>query len=444
MKVVWHCEDRAGPSMAGPAIRAATLAARLAARHDVLLLCPGATALPERLRLARGPGSEGRGLQVAELEPGRSLFKHLEGADALVTQGFGFAPSDLARLPEGLRFVLDLYDPVLLELLQRAGADPGAGERLHLAAVRLRLLWMLGRADHVLCASPAQRLFWLGWLGAAGRLLPSLHEADPQAGRLLSLVPFGIEPPAEGGRPAADPAAAAALLREVAPGDLPLLWWGGLWDWMDPACALRAVARLRSQGARVSLVLPASHPAGGVSHDAGAKAEAEARHLGLWGSGVSRLPAWVPFEERGALLRAAWAAVTCHRPSLESDLAFRTRLLDCVWAGLPVACSSGDALSARGAEEGWAKVAPPGDDEALAARLALLLDPAAHGQASAAALKAAPAYGWDRSARVLLDLLEGPPSPRPASGPLPELRGAGAGALLESAAGKLLGRLRKL
>ncbi len=443
MRVLWHCEDRAGEAMAGPAIRAATLAARLAARHEVTLLCPGASALPAALRAARGAGGEERCLEVKEFAPGASLAGLLDGVDVLVTQGFGFAPSDLARLPEGLRLVLDLYDPVLLELLARAGSDPEAGTRLHLAAVRLRLLWMLGRADHVLCASELQRAFWLGWLGAAGRLLPSLFEEDPEANRLLAQVPFGIEP-AETGSSAAGEQAASWLRAAAGEGAAPLLWWGGLWEWMDPVCAIRAVARLRAQGLRVALVLPAGNRPGAAPMPAAERAEAEARKLGLWEAGVARLPAWVPYEGRGPVLRAAAAAVSCHRPSLESLLAFRTRLLDCVWAGLPVACSAGDALSARGEREGWVLTAPPGDDAALAVALAKLLAPGSRAAAAEAAARAAPAYGWDRSAATLLSLLDGPAAPRPAAGPLPELQGAGAGALLESAAGKLLGRLRKL
>jgi hypothetical protein len=441
VKVLWHCEDRAGEAMAGPAIRAATLAARLAAKHEVTLLCPGASALPEALRAARGPGCDGRSLEVREFAPGGSLAAQLAGVDVLITQGFGFAPGDLARLPEGLRLVLDLYDPVLLELLARAGSQPAAGERLHLAAVRLRLLWMLGRADHVLCASDLQRAFWLGWLGAAGRLLPALFEEDPEAARLLAQVPFGIEPGEVVPGPAGEQG--AGLLRAAAgEGEAPLLWWGGLWEWMDPVCAIRAVARLRAQGLRAALVLPAGNRPGAAPMPAAERAEAEARKLGLWEKGVGRLPAWVPYAERGPLLRAAAAAVSCHRPSLESLLSFRTRLLDCVWSGLPVACSAGDALSARGEREGWALTAPPGDDAALAAALAKLLAPGAREAASAAAARAAPAYGWDRSAATLLSLLDGPPAPRPAAGPLPELHGAGAGALFKSAAEKVLRALR--
>ena len=45
MKIVWHCADQVGAEMAGPGIRAVELARRLAARHAVTLVAPGATTL---------------------------------------------------------------------------------------------------------------------------------------------------------------------------------------------------------------------------------------------------------------------------------------------------------------------------------------------------------------------------------------------------------------
>ena len=41
-------------------------------------------------------------------------------------------------------------------------------------------------------ASRAQRAYWLGWLGACGRLTPQALAGDPDASRLLAVVPFGV------------------------------------------------------------------------------------------------------------------------------------------------------------------------------------------------------------------------------------------------------------
>ncbi len=417
--------------MAGPAIRAVELAGRLARSHDVLLVCPGATAVPEGDR-ARG----GRPFAVAEHSAGESLLHHLTGADAFVTQGFGFARQDLLRLPARLRLVLDLYDPVQLELLARVHEEETAEARLHLAFVRRRLLALVARADHVLCASERQRALWLGWLGAAGRLTPRALRADPEARSLLALVPFGIPtgPPCE--TPGALP---------VAEGDAAVLWWGGLWDWMDPLTAIRAVARLRATGVRAALVLPAGNRPLAAPMAASVSAEAEARALGLWGSGVVRLPAWVPYGERGGLLRAAAVAVSCHRPSLEAALAFRTRLLDCVWSGLPVVATEGDELSERAAREGWARTVPTGDSDALAAALREVLDPERNARARAAASASAGPYSWDAAVAPLCALLErNPPERAPAWAGPPELHGVDPSDLAQTVGRKLVARLRRL
>ncbi len=123
---------------------------------------------------------------------------------------------------------------------------------------------------------------------------------------------------------------------------------------------------------------------------------------------------WVPYEERGAWLLDADLAVSAHKPSLEAELAFRTRLLDCLWAALPAACTSGDVLATEGEQQGWARTAPPGNAEGLAGAMAALCDPAANAKAREAARTAAAGRTWQRSADTLLALLEGPAPLRPA------------------------------
>lgn len=372
---------------------------------------------------------------AVEDHAGGSLQSMLSGADVLIAQGFGFPAADLLRLPERVRLVLDLYDPVQLELLARAGSAPTPDERLHLAAVRWRLLFLLGRADHVLCASERQRAYWLGWLGAAGRLVPQTLRDDPEARALLAVVPFGIP-----SSPA--PLLASDELATATGGDPAILWWGGLWDWMDPLCAVRAMARLRADGVRATLVLPLGNRPEAAPMAMSQRAEDEARKLGLWGQGVVRLSRWVPYAERGALLRGAAVVISCHRPSLEAELSFRTRLLDCLWTQTPVVSTEGDELSARAQREGWGRTVPAGDDRAVAEALRGLLEPDARRRLQACFFSSAGALSWDRAADTLRNLLS-VPAPARTPGPLalfPELRGASALDVLRAASGKLFSK----
>jgi hypothetical protein len=423
MKIVWHCADRVGAEMAGPGIRAVELARRLSARHTVTLVAPGATEL------------RAEPFAVADYDPA-ALRGAARGADALVTQGFGF-PIAIAMRLRG-RVVLDLYDPVQLEQLAEFGPAPTPAQRLSLGYVRARLLALLARADHVLCASPQQRAFWLGWLGAAGRLSPGALAADPEARRLLAVVPFGLpeEPPVAGDAP---------LRRELGiAAAAPLaLFWGGLWDWMDPALAVRAVAELRAQGRELHVVfLAGARPGGDTMRAAADEARQAVAALGLSGQ-VHFLTHWIPYAQRGPILLDADIAVTAHRPSLEAELAFRTRLLDCLWARLPVACTRGDALAAEAEREGWGTAAAPGDAPGLARAMAALLDPSARECAGAAMVAAAERYQWARSADTVLGLLDAAAPDRPRLFVPGEMAGESALAVARAFGAKLLGRLRR-
>ena len=421
MRIVWHCADRVGAEMAGPGIRAVELARRLAVRHHVTLVAAGAAELA--------------GEPFARAEPG-GLEQALHGADAFVTQGFDF-PLRLALLLRG-RLVLDLYDPVQLEQLAQFGPRPTPAERVSLAHVRARLIALLARADHVLCASPQQRAFWLGWLGAAGRLSPGALAADPEARRLLAVVPFGVpeEPPVVGDAP---------LRRQLGiDSAAPLaLFWGGLWDWMDPALAVRAVAELRAQGREVHLAfLAGTRPGGDTMRAAAEEAHRAVAALGLSGP-VHFLTRWIPYAERGPILLDADIAVTAHRPSLEAELAFRTRLLDCLWARLPAACTRGDALAGEAEREGWGTAADPGDAPGLARAMTALLDPSARERARSAMAAPAERYQWSRSADTVLGLLDAAAPERPPLFVPGEMAGESALALARAFGVKLLNRLRR-
>jgi glycosyltransferase involved in cell wall biosynthesis len=383
MRIVYHCEDVVGARMAGPGIRAVELSRRLARRHEVILVADGAESFSG--------------------EPFRAgSLSELSSADAFISQGFGFPLRHLVRFRG--RVVLDLYDPVQLEQLARFGARATAEQRVSLSVLRRRLQYAIGRADHVLCASAPQRALWLGWLGACGRLTPEALRDDPEARKLLAIVPFGVPetPPVPAGHPLRAAIGATADDRVV-------LWSGGLWDWMDPALAVRAhsIARRKVLGLKLAL-LAGTRPGSPAQRMTVAAEEARA----LAGQGVHFIGEWVPYADRGAWLLDADLAVTAHKPSLEAELAFRTRLLDCLWAHLPAAATSGDVLASLGEREGWARVSPPGDAELLAEAIISLTDPLTNSRAREAARAGAALRTWDASAAVLLDLLDAAPPAR--------------------------------
>lgn len=386
--------------MAGPAIRAYELARALTAVADVTVAAPEGSL----------PGGGVRLEVVSPTEHRRTLALAREHEVVVVQHAPPQLLLALARDEDGPRIVCDLYTPILLEALE-AGRERGLGARRALQRLATRqTVAALAVADLVLCASERQRDLWLGAM--TGRELLDLrdYDADPSLRGLVAVVPFGM--------PAQPPAPAPApVMKGVLPGVAPehriLLWGGGIWDWLDGLTPVRALARLRETRDDVHLVfLGAQRPAlAAGEHRTGHDATvALARELGLLGRGVHVLDGWVPYDERGGWLLEADVGVSAHRDHAETRFAFRTRVLDYLWAGLPVVGTAGDTLIDLAGEGG----VPVGDDAAYAAALARVVDPGP-GRDAAAARAAAlrEEMTWERAAAPLLAFVADPAARRP-------------------------------
>jgi glycosyltransferase involved in cell wall biosynthesis len=186
-----------------------------------------------------------------------------------------------------------------------------------------------------------------------------------------------------------------------------VLWNGGLWSWLDAATAIRGVGLLRERRPSAKLVFM-----GGSSAAPARRATAEARELaaslGLLGDGVRFNDGWVPYAQRADWLLDADCALSTHADHLEAHFAFRTRVLDCLWARLPVVCTRGDELADRVARDDLGAAVVPGDPAAVADALERVLE---RGRPDfAARLDAAAAeHAWPRVAAPLVAWLDSPP-----------------------------------
>lgn len=380
--------------MAGPAIRAAELARALAAECDVTLAAPAPSAPPDaRVRLIEAGMADVEALVAAAREH-----------DVVVAQEL--PPSALGRIagsPTAL--VVDLYNPIVVEVLEAmAGRSPRAARRTQAALVQ-RTLALCAAADLIVCASERQRDLWIGGLALAGLIDVEAYRRDPTLRSLVAVVGFGL--------PSQSPPSRSGRLREVFPHigaeDRVLVWGGGLWSWLDPVTPMRAVGLLEHAGGvggrAVHLVLMGAGRPGLEATGQGPavqRALDEARRLGLAGRLVHVNTGWVPYEERGAWLADADVGVSAHHDHLEARYAHRTRILDYLWAGLPVATTEGDALAELVEREGLGRTLAPGDAEGFAAACAELL-----GQAGARAREriaaVAPSLRWDRVAAPLVE-----------------------------------------
>jgi glycosyltransferase involved in cell wall biosynthesis len=123
---------------------------------------------------------------------------------------------------------------------------------------------------------------------------------------------------------------------------------------------------------------------------------------------------WVPYAERANWLLDAACAISTHRDHLETRFAFRTRVLDCFWSGLPVICTAGDDLSDRIERDDLGAAVPPESPDATADALERVLERGRDSYASALAV-AAKAHGWSRVAEPIARWIadRSPASPRP-------------------------------
>ena len=94
-----------------------------------------------------------------------------------------------------------------------------------------------------------------------------------------------------------------------------------------------------------------------------------ADELGLTGKHVFFRPGWVPYQQRHNFLADADIGVSLHFDHVETVYSFRTRVLDYLWAGLPMILTAGDEMADLAAAEGFGVVVNYEDPDGVAAAL---------------------------------------------------------------------------
>ncbi|MFO0959538.1 MAG: glycosyltransferase [Isosphaeraceae bacterium] len=315
----------------------------------------------EHYRKAGSP-HEQDGIALATWEP--ATLPALVGRfDAvLVSYCMGTLSRDIAHaLRPDQRLILDCYVPIHVEVCARESRDVD-GE--YAAFHRDAGIWneVLRRGDLMLYASPAQRPYYLGVLGANGRLNPLTYGED-----LLLRVPYGIYPdPPE---PASRPVSALA-----GPGDgKKILWFGGIYPWFDLRGLIDAVA-LVNRRERATLTIVGARNPFNTHPDFVARSDELARYASRPEfRGVVKLQDWVGFRERADWYCDADLVVVVNKPGDENALSWRTRLADFLWAGVPIVTNGGDPLGDRLIAAGASARFPSLDPEAIADTLHGLL-----------------------------------------------------------------------
>jgi glycosyltransferase involved in cell wall biosynthesis len=324
-------DDRVGEMLGGAAIRAYEIARSLSDVADVTLAAPGTE--PPGLAPARHEPFE-----TDDPRPLRDLFRD---ADVVIMRPPNPVVGGWLRASKA-RIVFDLCDPLPLDILEAQASAPRERRLLWHTVALDHFLAALHTGHHFICSGRRQRDLYLGALLASRLIHPAAYAADPTFRSFVERVPFGIppEPPQRVG--GAGPKARHPALGEDAQ---IVLWNGGIWNWLDPSTAVAGTVKAAQRCPRVRLVF--MFPRGGKGAE---QREAQAAHelaqdLGVLDSLVFFNENPISYRERATWLLDADCILSTHFDHLEAGFSFRTRLLDCFWAGVPAVCTRGDELS---------------------------------------------------------------------------------------------------
>ncbi len=354
-------QDAVGPHMAGSGIRYWEFARQLGREFQVTLAAPAPVIEP----------AEGFRLIAYDEDAPAPLRQLAQRARVVVAGGYLLrAFPFLLTLDQPL--VIDAYIPYPLEVLElnseHSLVDQITGHAD--ALLTLNLQFMCG--DMFLCASERQRDLWLGLMLAQGRINPLTYQRDRTLRGLLDVVPFGL--------PEHLPQLERPVLRgihsAVGATDRIILWGGGIWQWLDPLTLIRAVAKVIEQRSDVRLFFPGTrHP------NVDTVPDMEMRRAALQLSGELGLTDryvvfgdWVPYDDRQNYLMEADLGASLHFDTVEARYSYRTRVLDYIWAALPMITSRGDVLSDLVQQHGLGKVVEPENVADVSAAILELLD----------------------------------------------------------------------
>ena len=241
-----------------------------------------------------------------------------ESPDAIVFQHWGLFRE--VRRPLPCPVAMDLAGPHLLERQLWGSSDPQADLREKLTA--------LSQVDFVVCSGQFQRHYFLPFLVQAGH--------DPKS-NLCPVIPFSLSPDLP--EPSRDRDHAA-------------FFFGGMFlPWQDPEGTLRSTVKVLEEKKRGKLVFVGGpHPSGDVSGGRFAALEEMLQRSAV----VERAPV-MAFDAMVTRMRSCGVAIDLMPRNVERELAFPTRTVVYMWAGLPVIHNNYDELADPIAEAkaGW-------------------------------------------------------------------------------------------
>ena len=327
-RVLINCLDEVNESMAGPAIRSWEFANILSRKYKVVLLTPNDSKL------------KSKNFDIVSLSK-KTIKDEIIKADYLISQTIRPKIAKIAK-KHNTKIIIDSYDPITIEGLEvekeKSYSYRVSTNKMLLLEQNLSYIY----ASHVICASEKQRDYWLGVLSAMNRLTPSHYDSDNSLRRLIDVVPFGLS----NNPPKKDNSTSLRSKFGLNKSDFVLLWGGGIWNWFDPLTLIKAVSEVSKEIPVKLVFMGTDHPNNKIERmEMVTKAMDLSNSLGLTNKLVFFNEGWVPYKERQQFLLDADVGVSMHFDHLETRFSFRTRILDYIWASLPIIATQGDSFA---------------------------------------------------------------------------------------------------
>lgn len=232
------------------------------------------------------------------------------------------------------QLILDCYVPIYIEVSARQSKRVEAEYQAFEHDVQ-NWARVLKRGDLFLCAHAAQRDFYKGVLAAVGRINPVTYTDTEE---LILIVPYGVyrDEPITKERP---------ITKLIGDGDyLKIMWFGGIYPWFDIRELADAIREVNKKVPAKLIVVGAKNPF-----------NKHPDFLARYDEFIEYVTAedmkqyvvvqdWIRFDERANWYLDADAVIVFNKEGEENKLAWRTRLVDFMWADLPVLTNGGDPL----------------------------------------------------------------------------------------------------
>jgi len=382
--------------MAGPAIRVWNFAQVLSQYMNVILAVPNKIDFSEK------------DFEIIQFRDDWQLRQIIEKVDIILCVGMTFAKYRSIK-DSGKYLIIDIYDPYNLAVLVEYETE-SMKKRLEIhKSIHNIFNEQFYYGDFFICASERQRDFWLGMLAALNRVNPYSYNQDPTLKKMIDVVPFGL--------PATKPLHTRNVLKDKVDGiggnDFVIIWGGGIYNWFDPLTLVKAMAEIVKIRDDIKLFFM------GIKHPNPEVRELQmvnetinlAKKLKVYNKNIIFNFGWVDYEERQNYLLEANVGIITHPEHIETRFSFRTRILDYIWAGLPIISTEGDYLSEFIERKGLGIVTRDGDVKGIVnAIIKLADDKDFYNQCVKNIEKIAKDYTWEKVCQPIIDFCRDPVS----------------------------------